>query len=95
MDVRKLSLIIHLLRHTWDHTLDTNPINERKVEKALTVLCILGLVKIHIGKECSEYIKCRKAFINSSSVAVHIRTHSGGKPYIHIMWKNLPFPFIF
>lgn len=67
---KRSSLVIHLLRHTWDHTMDTNHINVKNVENPPAVLYVLGLMKIHIGGEYYEYTKCRKAFIPSSSIAV-------------------------
>lgn len=85
MDVRKPSFIIRLLSHTWDHALDTNPINVRNVENSSAIPYVLGLVKIHIGEEYNEYTKCRKAFIHCSYTAVHVRNDSGGKLCIHIM----------
>lgn len=61
MNVRKSSFIIHLLRHTWVHILDTNPVNVKNSGNPSAVLGILGTCKIHTGEEYYEYTKCRKA----------------------------------
>lgn len=73
LNERKHSLIIHLLRLKWDHTLDTNHNIVRNAENISAVLCILGLGKIHIGGKY-KYTQCSKLFTHFS-FALHARTH--------------------